>query len=234
MPTKRHANAKPKRCADSTVIQITTTKNLVAILDRVVLTGFFGNSRAAAAERLLAEAIRQLLKEGTIQKTEESVYGRMNMSDWNFLNANRISVGMFRSTASDGFNGLFRFRLLDRPIKIIASDGQGWQHVSVSQDGSHKPPNWDVMCAVKDLFWNDEDVVVQFHPAKSNYVNNHPGCLHLWRCTDGRSFPTPPEILVGIKGLGTVTRKTAPLAAAMFALANLTSAPAAPRGPETS
>jgi hypothetical protein len=85
------------------------------------------------------------------------------------------------------------------------------------------------MCAVKDLFWNDEDVVVQFHPAKSTYVNNHPGCLHLWRCTDGREFPTPPEILVGIKGLGTVTRKTAPIAAAMFALANITSAPAAPK-----
>ena len=47
-------------------------KTLVAVLDQVVLTGFFGTSRAAAAERLLAEAIRDLLKEGTIQKRKKA------------------------------------------------------------------------------------------------------------------------------------------------------------------
>ena len=66
--TKGNETAKHRRCSHSVVIQITTTQNLVAVLDQVVLTGFFGTSRAAAAERLLAEAIRDLLKEGTIQK----------------------------------------------------------------------------------------------------------------------------------------------------------------------
>jgi len=70
--TKSIETARPRRYCDSVVIQITTTQNLVAVLDQVVKTGFFGTSRAAAAERLLAEAIRDLLKEGTIQKRQKA------------------------------------------------------------------------------------------------------------------------------------------------------------------
>jgi hypothetical protein len=78
----------------------------------------------------------------------------------------------------------------------------GWQHVSVSfGQTSPKTPCWEVMSAVKDLFWGPEDVVVQFHPAKSSHVNNHPGCLHLWKCTDGSAQPMPEAIMVGIPGL---------------------------------
>ncbi len=56
------------------------------------------------------------------------------------------------------------------------------------------------MCFIKDLFWDEDDVVVQYHPAKSDYVNNHQYTLHLWRPTEGE-MPTPPSIMVGIKGL---------------------------------
>ena len=70
--TKNNEIARHRRCCDSVVIQIATTQNLVAVLDQVVKTGFFGTSRAAAAERLLAEAIRDLLKEGTIQKRRKA------------------------------------------------------------------------------------------------------------------------------------------------------------------
>jgi hypothetical protein len=59
------------------------------------------------------------------------------------------------------------------------------------------------MCKVKDLFWSEEDVVIQFHPAKSQYVNMAQNCLHLWQplADDGTplKFPTPPSILVGFK-----------------------------------
>jgi hypothetical protein len=74
--TKGNESAKHRRGSSSVVIQITTTQNLVAVLDQVVLTGFFGTSRAAAAERLLAEAIRSLLKEGTIQKRKKAFEAR--------------------------------------------------------------------------------------------------------------------------------------------------------------
>lgn len=105
---------------------------------------------------------------------------------------------MYHTTSADGFNGMFRPVIAGRQLRIIASDGEGWQHVSVTIEGGNQPPPWAIMCAVKDLFWNDEDWVCQFHPAKSEYVNHHLGCLHLWKPV-GREMPTPPSILVGPK-----------------------------------
>lgn len=117
-----------------------------------------------------------------------------------FLNKHRQRSGMMASDDSYGFTGAFQFRVQgeNRSVFVIASDGEGWQHVSVSFGRVPGTPSWDVMCQVKDLFWNDEDAVIQFHPKKSEYVNNHKGCLHLWRCIDGRETPTPPKIMVGI------------------------------------
>lgn len=42
-------------------------------------------------------------------------------------------------------------------------------------------PNWDDMCIIKDIFWDEEDEVLQIHPAKSEYVNIKSNCLHLWK-----------------------------------------------------
>ena len=81
-------------------------------------------------------------------------------------------------------------------LRIISSGSDsetGWEHVSVS---GRRVPNWQEMCWVKDLFWSDEDCVVQFHPARSEYVNFHPRCLHLWRPLRA-DMPTPPAHLVG-------------------------------------
>lgn len=85
-----------------------------------------------------------------------------------------------------------------RPLKVIASEGQGWDHVSVSiQSVKLKTPTWLEMCAVKEAFWGSEDEVMQLHPRASEYVNYHAACLHLWRPNDGRKIPEPPSILVG-------------------------------------
>lgn len=81
------------------------------------------------------------------------------------------------------------------PLAVIASDGEGWEHVSVSLPT--RCPTWEEMCRVKALFWDAEDCVVQFHPPESGYVNNHPYCLHLWRPTRA-DFPRPPPEFVGI------------------------------------
>lgn len=122
------------------------------------------------------------------------------MSDWERLNRGRVRSGLLASDDSFGFNGAFRLIIDGQRVKAIAADQEGWQHVSVSlADKPTFTPNWRIMCEVKDLFWEPEDVVVQFHPRASEYVNHHPGCLHLWRCTDGREFPTPPSIFVGPK-----------------------------------
>lgn len=121
------------------------------------------------------------------------------MSDFAFLNKFRVRTGPAASDDRFGFTGFFRLEREGRKVKVIASDGGGWQHVSVSLADSAFTPTWAIMCWVKDLFWEPEDVVVQFHPRASDYVNHHPGCLHLWRCTDGREFPTPPAFFVGPK-----------------------------------
>lgn len=79
-------------------------------------------------------------------------------------------------------------------MRIIAAAGMGWEHVSVSF--AHRCPTWDEMCWVKSLFWLPEDCVVQYHPPESEYVNEHPYCLHLWRPI-GVKLPLPPSIMVG-------------------------------------
>lgn len=95
----------------------------------------------------------------------------------------------------DEFNGTFRIPLKHgQTVFVIASDGMGWEHVSVSR--KDRCPTWEEMCQVKDLFWGPEDCVVQFHPPKAEYVNLHPFCLHLWRKT-GEDIETPPMLLVG-------------------------------------
>lgn len=95
----------------------------------------------------------------------------------------------------DGNNGCFRFSYGGDLFTVIASDGAGWEHVSVSL--TYRTPKWTEMCYIKNLFWDDEDCVVQYHPPRSDYVNNHPYCLHLWRQIN-KDFPIPPSILVGI------------------------------------
>lgn len=98
-----------------------------------------------------------------------------------------------------GNNGCFVIpsKLPKRPLSltIIASDGEGWEHVSVST--AARCPTWEEMCLVKAMFWDEDDVVIQYHPRKGDYVNNHPFCLHMWRPTEA-TIPTPPPICVGI------------------------------------
>lgn len=79
--------------------------------------------------------------------------------------------------------------------------GADWEHVSVKivdvVNGLRKIriPTWDEMCKVKELFWNEEETVIQIHPAKSEYVNTHACVLHLWRPRDGK-LRLPPKICV--------------------------------------
>jgi hypothetical protein len=111
------------------------------------------------------------------------------------------------STNADGCNGIFR---LSSPepgwmLACMVSDGERWEHVSVHayRDARRKTttrvPNWREMCFVKDVFWEDEDVVMQLHPRRSQYVNAHPHVLHLWRPT-AATIPEPPAVLVGPVG----------------------------------
>lgn len=113
----------------------------------------------------------------------------------------RVRDSILGSDDSYGNNGFFIFKYRGREIRCQASDGcdpkYQWEHVSVTID-KNKTPSWEIMCFVKDLFWDEEDCVIQYHPPKSSYVNMHPYCLHLWRKINFNQ-PIPETIQVGIK-----------------------------------
>lgn len=84
------------------------------------------------------------------------------------------------------------------PLRIISSgvpgpEGENWEHVSVSC--ATRCPTWDEMASVKNLFWRDDETVVQFHPRKDQHVNLHPFCLHLWKRV-GSEYELPPRKLL--------------------------------------
>ena len=93
-----------------------------------------------------------------------------------------------------------------KPLLIIASFGGGWDHVSVSR--RDRIPNWIEMSFVKRAFFEPDEVAMQLHPAESEYINNHPRCLHLWR-PQNDSIPTPPGDMVGIRGIENVSQNQA-------------------------
>lgn len=84
-------------------------------------------------------------------------------------------------------------------LRVIASSGEGWDHVSVSLPG--RCPNWPEMEYVKRLFFKDSEAAMQLHVPPDDHINCHPNCLHLWRPLKGE-IPRPPAILVGPKTRG--------------------------------
>ena len=104
---------------------------------------------------------------------------------------------LVRNISKDG--GIGELYVGGKPYaSVIWSNGGGWEHVSISPYNRRHTPTWDEMCNLKDMFFKDDEVVVQYHPAKSEYVNNMPNCLHLWRPIIEK-MPTPPAIMVGVK-----------------------------------
>ena len=109
----------------------------------------------------------------------------------------RIKSGPLASNESYGNNGAFWVKTKKCVFTVIASDQIGWEHVSVSLPS--RCPTWEEMCFIKSLFWSEDDCVIQYHPPKSDYVNNHQYCLHMWRPIE-QSLPTPPSFMVGKAG----------------------------------
>ena len=99
----------------------------------------------------------------------------------------------------DGGMGVFTKGSL-KNMTVIWSYGGGWEHVSI--DGKNRTPTWDEMCSIKDMFFSDDECCVQYHPPKSEYVNNIPHCLHIWKpiALYSGKLPIPPSSFVGIKG----------------------------------
>ena len=120
-----------------------------------------------------------------------------------FVRKGRITEGPLASTDAIGNNGIFEFFITTQSgsikVRVQVSDGKGWDHVSISLPGFNRTPTWDEMCAIKDVFFNKDEIVIQYHPPESEYVNYHPYCLHLWR-PHGHQVKLPPKWMIGPGG----------------------------------
>lgn len=113
-------------------------------------------------------------------------------------NIYRVRSGPMGSPDEIGANGLFMipFAMDGSPrsnLAVIVSDQEGWDHVSVSLKS--RTPTWQEMSFIKDMFFKDEECVLQYHPAKSDYINIHNNVLHLWR-QQGVEITLPPKEMV--------------------------------------
>lgn len=123
----------------------------------------------------------------------------------------RVVHGVMASNRGDNF-GAFTIRATSVAqaaqvvFSLIVSGGDElvrWEHVSVTVLSSAGPkgnsgsrmPSWSEMMRIKEMFWEEEDVCVQYAPKASEYLNIHPNVLHWWRPLDDE-MPTPPTLAV--------------------------------------
>lgn len=104
----------------------------------------------------------------------------------------RVRSGLLASDDSYGCNGAF-YTPERGGLFIMASDSEGWEHVSISRKDK-KMPTWYDMTYVKGLFWSDEETVVQFLPKKSEH-RSIVEAAHLWK-RRGQEFELPPSYMV--------------------------------------
>lgn len=83
--------------------------------------------------------------------------------------------------------GGFCFRDTTGLAVIVSIDECGksgeWVHVSVSRKA--RLPSWGDLARVKSDFIGDDREAIQFLPSRSEWVNLHEHCLHMWSRLDG-------------------------------------------------
>ena len=95
------------------------------------------------------------------------------------LKKTRISIKNYKE--NDGGWGICYLPPEKKEIKVIFSFGDGWDHVSASY--AHRC----LTC--------ENEIVMQLHPAKKDYVNLHSYVLHLWK-PQNVDIPIPDKIMV--------------------------------------
>jgi hypothetical protein len=88
---------------------------------------------------------------------------------------------------------LIPYPLAGMKLRCVATNGDGWDHVSVSLPG--RTPTWAEMDYAKRTFFHEHEVAMQLHVAEDKHINVHPYCLHLWR-PHRADIPLPPRIMV--------------------------------------
>lgn len=127
-----------------------------------------------------------------------------NLSDPSLIPYRRVDLEMMIFKEALGTHGgVWQVRSVTdgRALNIIASNGFGWDHVSVSRNDK-RCPNWLEMEQVKRMFFLPHETCWQYHPALDQYVDGtNPGgralyTLHIWR-SQALAMPLPPRFLIG-------------------------------------
>lgn len=69
----------------------------------------------------------------------------------------------------------------------IERDGNSWVHLSVSRKKSI--PTWVDLINVKEIFLGKDTLAIQILPSRSEYINVHEFCLHIYQCLEDRPIP---------------------------------------------
>lgn len=122
-------------------------------------------------------------------------------------NKYRVTKGPYATPFSYGNAGMFKiphYKIDHYTFVAMVGDMSGWEHVSISIVSNKmevkRCPTWEEMCWLKDIFWDEDDCVMQLHPPKSEHVSTHNYCLHMWRPI-GVEIPLPHGLMVGLKNV---------------------------------
>jgi hypothetical protein len=96
----------------------------------------------------------------------------------------------YKIAPAGSIEGSFFIKYKNKTLAVISGCGDGWDHVSISLQ--HRIPTWPEMAYIKDIFFEPDELVIQFHPPKEKYVNLCKRSLHLWRPWD-QKIELPPE-----------------------------------------
>jgi len=116
------------------------------------------------------------------------------MKNLNHLDKHRRPLPPF-GEMGDETCGCFKISVRNTEFFVIASQEGGWEHVSVSPVKKTRCPTWEEMTAIKNLFFEPEEIVLQYIMPESQNINIAKNCLHMWR-PKNEKIPTPPIFMV--------------------------------------
>lgn len=116
---------------------------------------------------------------------------------WMFERLPRVVPASWRQIERRG-DGVMYLQSLTHLSLIVSGeehDGRRWIHLSMAHPD--RMPTWPELVDAKEIFLGREEYAAQVIPPRSQYVNQHPFCLHLFAAADG---PWPLPDFTGGKG----------------------------------
>lgn len=108
------------------------------------------------------------------------------MKDFDDLEQER-NLKIFGVTLGGGFGEV---SMAGKPFaEATWVSGNTWEHVCITPKQGCRTLKFVEMCFLKDIFFKDEETVLQTLPEKTNYINNAQNSIHLWRPLHSEMLP---------------------------------------------